>query len=214
MNAVTANGVGVDSQMGKWVLRAGLVVAVLGLAYAALPWYSAHKLIEAAQHQDLATMERYVDFPQLRSNIRKRLLDDVRTSMERELSPELGGFFSAGAELLLGPLIDHLISPRGISELIQGQKDWKEFERELEATFGGARPSRPPSVPPAEPQVQQEEHRHHWQLQHWRFRGLNSVEVLCGNREDKSEVKLLLQRRGVRWQLVDLQLINEEPEGE
>lgn len=199
--------------MGRWGVRAGLVVALLGLVYAALPWYSAHKLVEAAQHRDLATMERYVDFPQLRRNIRNRLLEDVRTAMERDLSPELGGFFSAGAELLLGPLVDSLISPRGISELIQGQKDWKEFERELEAVFGGARPPAASPAPQPEEQVQDDEHRHHWQLRQWRFRGLNRVEVICSNREDNSEVKLFMQRSGLRWRLVDMRLINDESKG-
>lgn len=197
--------------MGKWVLRAGLIVAVLGLAYGALPWYSAHKLIEAAQHQDLETMERYVDFPQLRSNIRERLLEDVRVSVERDLSPELGSIFAAGAELFIGPLVDSLISPRGISELIQGQKDWKEFERELQGAFGGNRASS--SSPAQPPETRENGHRHHWQLQGWRFSGLNTVEVFCGNREDRSEVKLFLQRSGLRWRLVDMQLINEEPKG-
>ncbi|HEY8567704.1 DUF2939 domain-containing protein [Microbulbifer sp.] len=197
--------------MGKWTLRAVLLVILLGLVYAALPWYSAHKLVEAAQEQDLETMERYVDFPQLRANIRGRLLDDVRISMGQDLSPELGSIFSAGAELFLGPLIDSLISPRGISELIQGQKDWKEFERELEGAFGRDRRSPPPSVPAPEPSPEDED-QHRWQLQHWRFSGLNTVEVLCGNRGEKSRVQLFLQRNGLRWQLVDMRLIDEQGE--
>ncbi|WP_105102422.1 DUF2939 domain-containing protein [Microbulbifer pacificus] len=188
----------------KWIWAACALPVVLLAVYMALPWYSAHKLIEAAHHQDLETMERYVDFPQLRSNMRKHLLEELQVSMERELSPELGKLFSAGADILLAPLLDHLISPRGISDLIQGQKDWSALERELEGIFGGSSRPSPPSVPPGQ---SPDEHERHWQLQHWRFTGLNTVEVICGNRNEEPEVQLLLLRKGLHWRLVDIRLI-------
>ncbi|MBB5211542.1 DUF2939 domain-containing protein [Microbulbifer hydrolyticus] len=199
--------------MGKWLLRAGLVLILLAGSYAALPWYSARQLIEAAHHEDMAGLARYVDFPRLRMNIRARLKSELQESMGAELPPELGGLFSAGADMLLGPLLDRLISPEGISDLIQGRKDWREFERDLERAFGNTGRTPAPTQPPETPSIGvggagAHEHGHRWKLSHWHFSGLNSVEVICGNQGDASSVKLILQRKGLRWQLVDLYLIN------
>ncbi|WP_066960363.1 DUF2939 domain-containing protein [Microbulbifer sp. Q7] len=200
--------------MGKWLLRTGLAVVLVGGVYAALPWYSAHRLIEAAHHEDTAALERYVDFPVLRANIRARIQAKLQQSMGEDIPPDLGGLFAAGADLLLGPLVDRLISAQGIADLIQGQKDWRAFERDLERVFGGT--GRQPQTPP--PQRREEvvedttaaEHDHHWQLRRWYFSGPNTVSVICGNKVDETGVKLSLQRNGWRWQLVDMVLIDTE----
>lgn len=208
--------------MGKWMIRIALCLVVIAAFYAALPWYSARQLIEAAHHEDVATLERYVDFPQLRFNIRRRLKDEVQDSMGTDVPPELGSLFTAGADMILGPLVDRLISPQGVSDLMQGRKDWREFERDLKGAFGGGgapfqssppstspqRPSMPPAAPGGE--VQADTHDDHWQLRHWYFSGLNTVGVICGNKQDSTGVKLLLRRSGLRWRLVDMHLINSE----
>ncbi|WP_299594248.1 DUF2939 domain-containing protein [uncultured Microbulbifer sp.] len=209
--------------MGKLLVKLALCLVVIAAVYAALPWYSAKQLIEAAHHEDTAALERYVDFPQLRFNIRRRLNDEVQESVGTNVPPELGGLLTAGADLILGPLVDRLISPQGISDLIQGQKDWRELERDLERALGGAGASPPsapstslsPQQPPAPPSATEDKvaadpHDHHWRLRHWYFSGLNTVGVICGNKEDDTGVKLLLRRSGLRWQLVDMHLINSE----
>ena len=204
--------------MGKWLLRAVLCLVLMAGLYVALPWYSASQLVEAAHHEDTATLVRYVDFPQLRANIRQRLQGELQESLGTEVPPELGDLFTAGADLILGPLVDRLISPRGISELIQGRKDWRAFERDLERAFGGASaPSQSRQAAPAPQQAdanQEDAHAHRWQLRHWYFMGFNTVAVICGSDGEASEVKLLLQRNGLRWQLVDMQLINSRTGGE
>lgn len=202
---------------GNWLLRIGLVLFLLIMAYAALPWYSARQLIEAAQHSDVAKLQRYVDFPQLRGNIRRRLQEEMHRSVGGDLPPELGDLFSAGADLFLGPLLERLISPEGISQLVQGQRDWREFERELSnlgtgrSSAGRAdRGSQPQPIPQEDPAGSaDDEHSHHWQLQHWYFSGHSTVEVVCGNRDNDDRVQLQLQRKGLRWQLVDIRMLDD-----
>ncbi|MCA0899928.1 MULTISPECIES: DUF2939 domain-containing protein [Microbulbifer] len=203
--------------MGKWLLRSLLLLSVLIMFYVALPWYSAHQLIEAAQNEDVARLERYVDFPQLRGNIRGRLQDEIRESISDDLPPALGDLFKAGADLFVGPLLERLISPEGIVQLVQGQKDWREFERELSGMgeHRVAAPSASQRRGPTEESAETDSGRgHHWRLQHWYFTGMNTVEVVCGNRDDFDRVLLRLQRSGLRWQLVDIELIDEVPGGE
>ncbi|WGL15594.1 DUF2939 domain-containing protein [Microbulbifer bruguierae] len=202
--------------MVKWLLR-GLVLQVLaGLVYAALPWYSARQLVDAAQHDDVTRLERYIDFPQLRGNIRRHLQDELRSSMSDNFPAEFGDLFAAGSDLLLGPLVDHLISPEGIADLIQGRQDWREFERELERVFSGSRQQsapRSPSLPPEraarEGEVSRAAHDHHWKLQRWYFSGFNTVHVVCGS-DDDTRVALILQRQGLRWRLVDMARVNSQ----
>ncbi|MCA0893324.1 DUF2939 domain-containing protein [Microbulbifer agarilyticus] len=203
--------------MGKWLLRSLLLLSVLIMFYVALPWYSAHQLIEAAQNEDVAKLERYVDFPQLRGNIRTRLQDQIRESISDDLPPALGDLFKAGADLFVGPLLERLISPQGIVQLVQGQKDWREFERELSGMGGRGTPAPSASqrrAPIEESAATEAERGHHWRLHHWYFTGMNTVEVVCGNRDDFDRVLLRLQRNGLRWQLVDIELIDEVPGGE
>ncbi|AQQ69079.1 hypothetical protein Mag101_16690 [Microbulbifer agarilyticus] len=203
--------------MGKWLLRSLLLLSVLIMFYVALPWYSAHQLIEAAQNEDVARLERYVDFPQLRGNIRGRLQEEIRESISDDIPPALGDLFKAGADLFVGPLLERLISPEGIVQLVQGQKDWREFERELSGMGGRRAPEPSDNQRPAQSEQAASpvaERGHHWRLHHWYFIGLNAVEVVCGNRDDFDRVLLRLQRNGLRWQLVDIELIDEVPGGE
>ncbi|MCQ3828982.1 DUF2939 domain-containing protein [Microbulbifer elongatus] len=199
---------------GKWLLRIGLVSLLLIMVYAALPWYSARQLIEAAQHNDVAKLERYVDFPQLRGNIRLRLQEEVHRSLAGDLPPELGELFSAGADLFLEPLLKRLISPEGITQLIQGQRDWREFERELNS-LGTGKHDRPhadnsaASANAGSDSANGDDHGHHWHMEHWYFSGHSTVEVVCGNREDDQLVQLQLQRSGLRWRLVDIRKIDD-----
>ncbi|WP_043320020.1 DUF2939 domain-containing protein [Microbulbifer sp. HZ11] len=205
---------------GKWLLRIGLVLLFLAMVYAALPWYSARQLIEAAQHNDAAKIERYVDFPVLRGNIRQRLQEEMHRSLGDDVPPQLGELFNAGADLFLGPLLERVISPEGITQLIQGQRDWREFERELGSLGTGKRRSQGAEKPPVQSgrgvadDSDGTEHDHHWHMEHWYFSGLSTVEVICGNGDNNELVQLQLQRRGLRWQLVDIQKIDDLTGGE
>ncbi|MFV8780879.1 DUF2939 domain-containing protein [Microbulbifer sp. SA54] len=207
--------------MKKWWWR-GLLLLFLGaLVYAALPWYSARQLIEASQQGDVAQMERYIDFPQLRTNIKQRLQQELRTSMGHSVPKEFDGLFAAGSELILGPVVERLISPQGISELIQGRREWRELEKELAGAVapGNERDQIPPT---GEAQTESRtdaaraQERHRWQLQRWYFSGVNQVIVVCGSNADekRKQVELYLERQGLRWRLVDMALVDRrEQEG-
>lgn len=207
--------------MKKWWWRGLLVLAVGVVVYAALPWYSARQLIEASQQGDIVRMERYIDFPQLRANIKQRLQQELRASMGGTVPKEFDGLFAAGSDLILGPLVVRLISPRGISDLIQGRKEWRELEKalgkEVDSTGvpsaeAGRNP--PPTgsddnvpVEPADAAAEQERQR--WQLQRWYFSGLNQIVVVCGNQVDDKKVQLYFERQGIRWRMVDLALTDK-----
>lgn len=209
--------------MNKWLWRGLLLCLLLVAAYVALPWYSARQLVAAAQQEDVAQLQRYIDFPQLRSNIKLRLQDRLQESMGSNLPPELGGLISAGTDLILGPIVDRLISPRGVSDLIQGRRDWRELEKELQGPVAGTatapaqpEPAPAPSQPGASAEDAAEDHR--WRVQSWHFTGANRVEVICGSEDvsggDDPEVHLFLERQGLRWRLVDMALLESRDTGD
>ncbi|WP_226664746.1 DUF2939 domain-containing protein [Microbulbifer aggregans] len=209
--------------MKTWWLR-GLLILFLGaVIYAALPWYSARQLIEASRQGDVAQMERYIDFPLLRANIKQHLQQELRASMGGNVPQELDGLFNAGSDLILGPVVERLVSPRAIAEFIQGRKEWRELEKELESAVVPADDSgrnAPPPKPVEKSPVESgsdsaaEQARRRWQLQRWSFSGLNQVTVVCGSEADHKQVELYLERQGLRWRLVDLTLVNKDKQGD
>ncbi|MFD1216982.1 MULTISPECIES: DUF2939 domain-containing protein [Microbulbifer] len=209
--------------MRKWLWRSAILLAVLATAYIALPWYSATQLVEAAQREDVEKLQRYVDFPTLQDNIKQRLQDELRSSLGGDVPKEFDGLFTAGSEMILGPLVERFVSPGGIADLIQGRRDWRELEKMLAGKATAPSRSQSTAQPNAttpdssggqsDPHSGEQPHRHRWHLSGWHFTGLNTVVAQATSNEDDTTVRLYMQRQGLRWRLVDLALI-EKPSPE
>ena len=108
--------------MKKWIVAAVVVIALL-LAYAAAGPYLAIRGIHAAvESRDLDKLERYIDYPALRANLRvtvaKRILAAATSPSGRVVGDDLG-------RGLIGTISDHavdaMVSPAGIALLLEGR---------------------------------------------------------------------------------------------
>jgi len=183
--------------MKKWLLAALVAVVLLAVGYIALPEYTLDRLEQAAETENVEQLQRYIDFPALRDNLKVRLQRQLRESAGDDIPPEFGDLLVAGANLFIGPLLQHLVTPEGIGELLQGGRNLRAFEREL------YRQSSPSVEPPPE---MEEDGGAGWHRQRWRFTGFNRVTADYGE-DGETQLRLLLERQGMRWRLVDIELL-------
>ncbi len=188
--------------MKKWLFVTLFSFALLAAGYIALPRYTIEQLDQAARNENTEQLQRYIDFPALRDNLKLRLQRRLRESMGEEIPEEFGELLSAGANLFIGPLLQQLVTPEGIGELLRGGEELREFEREL---YGQSSPT------PRQRPEGKEDREAGWHLQRWRFTGANRVTADYGE-EGAAELRLILERRGLRWQLVDIQLLSLKSE--
>ncbi|WP_444920358.1 DUF2939 domain-containing protein [Microbulbifer sp. CnH-101-G] len=204
----------------KKTLWAGIVVLALIVAgYVALPFYAMEQLQRAAQmagaqepekrRESIDTLERYVDFPVLRDNLRVRLQEELRSSIGNSIPQEFDELLTAGANFVMGPLMQQFVTPEGIAALLRGGEDLEGMERRLFGQY---------AAPDADlyPQAQQESEKKpesSWRRLKWRFTDINHLSADYGE-ADRAELRLTMQRNGLHWQLVDIELINgTEAEG-
>ena len=166
-----------------------LVVLLLAGWIAAGPWMAIHGIRDALASNDSAALERHVDFPRLRSNLKARADDAlVRQAGPGFASSALGGLVLRGASGLAGGAIDAMATPAGVGALLQGRSLWHR------ASGGGIRADdayahEPPADPLADPE--------------WRYESLSrftaTVEPGAG-----APVTLVFTRQGLRWRVTDI----------
>ncbi|WHI45143.1 DUF2939 domain-containing protein [Microbulbifer sp. VAAF005] len=197
--------------MKKILWTSGLIFVLIIAGYVALPFYSIEQLQRAAEMaksdqpqirtESIDTLEHYVDFPVLRDNLKIRLQQQLRSSLSDSIPQEFDELLSAGANFFMEPLLQQFITPEGIADLLRGGEDLEAFEREIyrqgsEAADGS---ESGPST--------REEKEDSWQRMGWHFTDLNHLSVDYGE-HGRPELRLLMQRNGLRWQLVDIQLLS------
>lgn len=183
--------------MKKWLIPLALLLA-LGAGYLALPWHSAQQLLRDARAENIGEVSERVDFPALRANLRAGLQEQMRESMGESVPGELGDWLAAGSGLFLGPLLDQLITPEGVAELLRGGGGLREFEREL---YRGSSPDSSGSPSAAEGEDAT------WQVLHWSLPGASRFAADCGEAGGEPQLRLILERQGLHWRLVDINFL-------
>ena len=111
--------------MGKTTRRIAILLAVVVLAItawgAAGPYIAIHGIRQAMETQDVARLEKHVDFPALRAQVRAQLEDRLARELDRRMG---SGFAGGSAAMVAGMLsdtaVDAMVSPAGIAILLQG----------------------------------------------------------------------------------------------
>jgi hypothetical protein len=108
-----------------------LPVVLLALGFAAWPVWSAWQLRAAVKARDLAGIERRVDWPQLRANLKRTIAANLQDDSK---SPD-AGFLAKTVKRTLGPfvanrVIDVAVSPRTLARVLAGRLDTIEIARE------------------------------------------------------------------------------------
>lgn len=168
-----------------------MVVLVLLLAgwVAAGPWIAIDGIRKAVAGNNSAALERHVDFPQLRSNLKVRADDALaRRAGPGFASSALGGLVLRGASGLASGAIDAMATPAGIGALLEGRSLWHR------ASGGGIRlddahAHHPPADPLASPE--------------WRYQSPSRFTATV-EPADGAPVTLVFTRQGLRWRVTDI----------
>ncbi|MDB5722838.1 MAG: hypothetical protein JWP15_3456, partial [Alphaproteobacteria bacterium] len=91
----------------------GLVVALAAAWYFASPSWTLYRMRAAAQSGDSEAFAAYVDFPALRENMKGQMKARLQSEAKSERSG-LGGLEIALGSVLVGPMVDSIVSPEGV----------------------------------------------------------------------------------------------------
>ena len=130
-----------------------IVIITFGAASFASPFWTLRQLRAAAAAGDTAALEHYVDFPALRDSVKTELQSTVIAPMvadSRLKDSPLAGLGSMMATAMLGPVVDSMVSPAGITQLLKGHAALSA-QRPADVA-GSAAPPVAPAAPPASPQ--------------------------------------------------------------
>lgn len=166
------------------------VLAVLLFAYvAAGPYLAINGIRTALAERDVGALERHVDFPALRVNM-KAHVEDYIVRQGGGLA-ESGGLLGAiGLQVaggLGGAVVDTMVTPIGLGALLQGHGMWK---RATGQTVDGDTYGAPQPVDPLK------DARLHYESAS-RF-------TATASGADGEPVVAVFQRQGLRWRLVDI----------
>ena len=180
------------SRTKKWLAGGLLLVALVGLAAYVIagPYLAIHGIRTALAEQDTAKLQKHIDFPAVRVNLRAQVEDYLARKAGPDVSSNLFGAAALSiANQVLGRGVDTLVTPMGIAAILQGRATWK---RAIGETVGGD--TYAPPVP-AEP-LKHAEHR---------YESLSRFTATVYD-EDGNPVVFVLSRQGLRWRLTDIRL--------
>ncbi len=175
--------------MKKWIIAAVVLVALtIGGYVVAGPYLAIRGISNAIEQRDTGKLQRYVDFPTLRVNL-KAQVDDylVRQAGSQMQSSLFGAVMASVLGNVTGAGVDTLVTPIGVAALLQGDSLWK---RATGDTIGGdtwAAPS------PAKPLADT----------HGRYESLSRF-TATSRLQDGRELVFVLSRQGLRWRLTNI----------
>ncbi len=177
-----------------------IVVALLSVLLLAFvtagPYLAINGIRKALENQDVAALERHVDFPALRVNVKAHVEDYI--ARQGGGLAESGGLLGAiGMQLaggLGGAAVDAMVTPLGIGALLQGRSMWMRGTRQTVDgdTYGTPRPADPLKGAKL------------------RYESTSSFTATVAD-ESGQPVVAVFQRKGLRWRLVDVRFDNTSP---
>ncbi|MFG3449473.1 DUF2939 domain-containing protein [Stenotrophomonas sp. NPDC047960] len=176
--------------MKKLLLLLGLVVVLLAGWLVSGPYLTLRGLAGAIEQRDTSQLDRYVDFPMLRANLRAQLDDYVVRRAGPDVQSNLvGALLLTAGQKLSGTAVDAMVTPAGIGALMEGHTLWKRASNDLESNdaYAAPRAARP---------LQGATHR---------FESTSRFTATTHTAQG-APVVFVLQRQGLRWKLVNIEL--------
>ena len=176
--------------MKKLLLLLGLVVVLLAGWLVSGPYLTLRGLAGAIEQRDTSQLDRYVDFPMLRANLRAQLDDYVVRRAGPDVQSNLvGALLLTAGQKLSGTAVDAMVTPAGIGALMEGHTLWKRASNDLESNdaYAAPRAARP---------LQGATHR---------FESTSRFTATTHTAKG-APVVFVLQRQGLRWKLVNIEL--------
>ena len=173
------------------LIIAAIVLLALAGWIAAGPYMAIHGIRQAVESQDIRALERHVDYPKLRANIKAQIEDRIAREIGQRFGTQVtGSAASSVAGMLSDSAVDAMVSPAGIALLLQGRALRKRLSGESAANGGPAG-----APPPFDP------------LKNARTRFESPSRFFATvNSADGEPVEFLFERQGMNWRLTDIRL--------
>lgn len=175
--------------MKKLIALVSLVVVLLLGYVAAGPYLAYNAIREAVETKNLAKLDKHVDFPVLRGNLKLQIDDYVIRQTGPDLqSGLLGAFAVRVASGVAGAAVDTMVTPAGLAALLEGRTTWHRVAGDT-----GDNPYTPtaPANPLDEPSY-----------------GFQSTSRFTAtiHTDDGEPIRFVLTRDGLNWKLTDIRL--------
>lgn len=178
-----------NMSMKHWIAAGALLLAALLAYVAAGPYLAINGIRAALAERDVSALERHVDFPALRVNMKAHLEDYI--ARQGGGIAESGGLLGAiGLQVasgLGGVAVDAMVTPLGIGALLQGHATWKRASGQT--VDGDAYGAPQPADPLKDAKTRYES-------------AARFTATVTG--ADGEPVVAVFQRKGLRWRLVDI----------
>jgi hypothetical protein len=169
----------------RWLMVAvaALVAAAAGWWFSS-PWWTLKAMRAAAAAHDEPALSAHVDYPALREDMKGEVMKQVTTD-----GRGVAGLGSIGAQVanaIAGPMIDAVVTPRGVEAMFRAESAQEKVGRT--AVISGAKL---PKLPSAKDQPIIERH------------GLSEFTV---RGREAGSASLVFHRDGLRWRLAGIDL--------
>ncbi len=178
--------------MKKWLWLAVAVLIALLAYVAAGPFLTVRAIREAVKTGDTVKLEKQVDFPALRSSFKAQLADHLAREAGAHVDDGPLATFGIGlANTLMATAIDGLITPTGISAMMEGRRVWERANNEPFSPSGEEDPGA------SRPQVLQNPE--------YDFESLSRFTATVADQKGRPVV-FVFSRSGLNWKLSEILL--------
>jgi hypothetical protein len=169
------------SKTGVVALAAAALIIAAGVAwYLASPGWTLHQIKAAADTNDPEALNAYIDYPAVREDLKAEIMDQMRAEAKKDKSG-YGGLGLAIGTVVVGPVIDRLVTPGGMRAALMAKRDQAQLEAAPPAASALRLPDDPVIV----------------------RRGFSEF-LVASKRQPKSG--LVYKRRGLSWKLSGVDL--------
>lgn len=165
------------------------VVSVFLAWFAAAPFIAVHGMKSAVEARDSARLSSYINFPAVRESVKASFMASLAEMAAQTKNEQFSGVGTAFAAMMVGPLVDTMISPEGLAEIFAGQK------------------TEPGKTPPAERRSEAKKPGEEVERT-MRYESFNRFVVSIKDKQAQSEpIALVLERDGLfSWKLTSMRM--------
>ena len=175
---------------GVWLSVVLALLLGLVAVWAAGPWLAMRGIDQALAQRSPAQLEKHIDFPALRVNLKAQLNDRIVRAAGAEVQANrFGALALAAAGQLAGAGVDSVVTPVGISGLLHGQGAIRRATGRTQTADTYAAPAAPAPFARVD----------------WRYHSTNRFTATRTD-ADGAATTFVFTRQGLRWRLSDISL--------
>ncbi|MCH7335743.1 DUF2939 domain-containing protein [Acinetobacter sp. NIPH 2699] len=193
--------------MSKKLKTSIVVVLLLVVGYLfAAPYLTIYQIHQAVKNDDSTALAGHIDFP----SVRQSLKDQVNAQMLKDI-PQVSssdrGLAALGAVLassMVDKLVDVMVTPQGVSMLLQGKKLKESLPWQDKVEF---QPVQPSEFELSSGTEKASDKKANYKA---RYQSFHQFAVEIQQPEQQMPVNIILQRQGLSWKVTQILLPTEQ----